>query len=170
MQRSYFFEVPTYEGSKTASWPPKMSPFLNAGSDEWSCPPLPLELLRGGKKKMSAFPRRPVKWRHCQPTLSVCAYARVAACPRRRCAKRRGLRFGPMKRRRPLQVPPPSASSPSPCRHPGTRTLTVIGDCVLLFLPALSPSLLAPPTAPVLHFYLASTRHSWLLMQSRAHH
>lgn len=69
-----------------------------------------------------------------------------------RACQRRGLKFGLMKRRRPLQVPLPRC-------HPGTRTLTVIGDCVLHSLHA-SPSLLPPllcstfiwPHSPLLAF------------------
>lgn len=92
-------------------------------------PLLPSKLLQG-KKKCQRFPSR----RQVTVLSAVCAYARVPVCPRCRCAKRRGLRFGPMKRRCPLQVPLPRC-------HPGTRTLTVIGGCVLL-------SLHQPPTPP----------------------
>lgn len=124
-------------------------------------PPITLKITRRKKnKKCQRFPSR----RKVTVLSAVCAYTRVPACPRCRCAKRRELRFGPMKRRCPLQVPLPRC-------HPGTKTLTVIGDCVLLSLHAPVPSSsLAPPPTPVLHFYLASTRRSWLLMQSLAHH
>lgn len=69
-----------------------------------------------------------------------------------RACQRRGLKFGLMKRRCPLQVPLPRC-------HPGTRTLTVIGDCVLHSLHA-SRSPLPPllcstfiwPHSPLLAF------------------
>lgn len=96
-------------------------------------PILPSKLLEG-KKNRQCFPSR----QQVTVLSAVCAYARVPACPRCRCAKRRDLGFGPMQRCCPLQVPLP------PCR-PGTRTLTVIGDCVLLSLHA---SLL-PPAWPL---------------------
>lgn len=116
------------EATETAAWPPKMLPFPDVGSDERSCPHLTLKITRR-KKKCQCFPSR----QQVTVLSAMCAYARVPACPRCRCAKRRELGFGPMKRRCPLQVPPP-------CR-PGTRTLTVIGDCVLL---SLHTSLLPP--------------------------
>lgn len=69
-----------------------------------------------------------------------------------RACQRRGLKFGLMKRRCPLQVPLPRC-------HPGTRTLTVIGDCVLHSLhasPSPLPQLLCStfiwPHSPLLAF------------------
>lgn len=107
-------------------------------------PLLPSKFFEG-KKKCQRFPSR----QQVTVLSAVCAYARVPACPRCGCAERPGLRIGPMKRRCPLQVPLPRC-------HRGTRTLTVIGDCVLLSLHAplsLLPSLAPPPSyscAPLL--------------------